>query len=123
MNDTLTFASLKVFQDQDEYFVSSIEKVDSVTSLRTDKVMVGVQWPHKLRRALETWPQARDLGAQALSQGTLCAACAKDSANSHLQLSGQPYNATSLRPVAPTEDVQAERVSIISLLLCELWKC
>ena len=55
----------EVFNDQDEYFVSNIEKVDSVTLLRKDKVMNGVGWTLRFQQALNTWPCLSDLGAAA----------------------------------------------------------
>ena len=50
----------------DEYFVSNIEKVDSVTLLRKDKVMNGVSWSMRFQQALSTWPCLNDLGASAV---------------------------------------------------------
>ena len=49
----------------DEYFVSNIEKVDSVTLLRKDKLMNGVSWSIRFQQALCTWPCISDLGAGA----------------------------------------------------------
>jgi hypothetical protein len=49
----------------DEYFVSNIEKVDSVTLLRKDKLMNGVSWSIRFQQALCTWPCINDLGAGA----------------------------------------------------------
>lgn len=49
----------------DEYFVSNIEKVDSVTLLRKDKVMNGVSWSLKFQQAISTWPCLNDLGPSA----------------------------------------------------------
>ena len=49
----------------DDYFVSNIEKVDSVTLLRKDKVMTGISWSVKFQRSLDTWPCLNDLGATA----------------------------------------------------------
>ena len=51
----------------DEYFVSNIEKVDSVTLLRKDKVMNGVSWTLRFQQALNTWPCLNDLGAAAVT--------------------------------------------------------
>ena len=53
------------FNFADEYFVSNIEKVDSVTLLRKDKVMNGVGWTLRFQQALNTWPCLSDLGAAA----------------------------------------------------------
>ena len=55
---------LLVFSD--DYFVSNIEKVDSVTLLRKDKVMNGVSWSLRFQQALSTWPCLNDLGASAV---------------------------------------------------------
>ena len=49
----------------DEYFVSNIEKVDSVTLLRKDKVMTGVSWSVRFQQAISTWPCNNDLGSAA----------------------------------------------------------
>ena len=63
----------EVFNDEDEYFVSNIEKVDSVTFLRKDKVLNGISWSMRFQHALSTWPYFNDLGASAVqdSQCTL----------------------------------------------------
>ena len=57
----------------DEYFVSNIEKVDSVTLLRKDKVMNGVSWSMRFQQALSTWPCLNDLGASAVQVKTFFA--------------------------------------------------
>ena len=49
----------------DDYFVSNIEKVDSVTLLRKDKVMSGVVWSTRFHQAVSTWPCFNDLGSAA----------------------------------------------------------
>ena len=46
--------------------MSNIEKVDSVTLLRKDKVMNGVSWPLKFQQAISTWPCLNDLGSSAV---------------------------------------------------------
>ena len=46
----------------DEYFVSNIEKVDSVTLLRKDKLLTGVTWTLRFQHALTVWPCLNDLG-------------------------------------------------------------
>ena len=45
--------------------MSNIEKVDSGTLLRKDKVMSGVSWPARFQQAISTWPSWDDLGAAA----------------------------------------------------------
>ena len=50
----------------DEYFVSNIEKVDSVTLLRKDKVMSGVSWSLRFQQSISTWPCTNDLGSAAV---------------------------------------------------------
>ena len=57
--------NLHLFPLSDDYFVSNIEKVDSVTLLRKDKVMTGISWSVKFQRSLDTWPCLNDLGATA----------------------------------------------------------
>ena len=47
----------------DEYFVSNIEKVDSVTLLRKDKIMNGVSWSLRFQQSINTWPCLNDLGS------------------------------------------------------------
>ena len=54
----------------DEYFVSNIEKVDSVTLLRKDKVMSGVSWSLRFQQAISTWPCSNDLGSAAVQVRT-----------------------------------------------------
>jgi len=61
----LSFLFSKAFNNLyflDEYFVSNIEKVDSVTLLRKDKVMSGVRWTLRFQHALCTWPMFNELG-------------------------------------------------------------
>ena len=53
------------FPFPDEYFVSNIEKVDSVTLLRKDKIMAGISWSVKFQKAVDTWPCINDLGSSA----------------------------------------------------------
>ena len=69
-NDALVVTAffLKLFSD--EYFVSNIEKVDSVTLLRKDKVMNGVSWPARFQQAISTWPYLNDLGSAAAQVST-----------------------------------------------------
>ena len=45
--------------------MSNIEKVDSVTLLRKDKIMTGISWANVFRNSLDTWPCLNDLGQQA----------------------------------------------------------
>ncbi len=47
--------------------MSNIEKVDSVTLLRKDKVMTGISWARKFQSALDTWPCLNDLGSAAVT--------------------------------------------------------
>ena len=54
---------LKMILISDEYFVSNIEKVDSVTLLRKDKVMNGVGWSLRFQQSINTWPCLNDLGS------------------------------------------------------------
>ena len=55
-----------IFLVSDDYFVSNIEKVDSVTLLRKDKVMSGVSWSLRFQQAISTWPCNNDLGSAAV---------------------------------------------------------
>jgi len=98
----------EVFSDQDEYFVSNIEKVDSVTLLRKDKVMNGVSWPARFRRAVSTWPFLNDLG-EAAAQESKCGACERDKTSTMIQMYGQPYNQNTLKPVPPDEQASLNR--------------
>lgn len=98
----------EVFTDQDEYFVSNIEKVDSVTLLRKDKVMTGVSWSMRFQQAISTWPCLNDLGASA-AQDTKCGACDKERAITMVQMFGQPYNQNTLKPVPPSEQACMNR--------------
>ena len=67
----------EVFNDADEYFVSNIEKVDSITLLRKDKVMNGVSWSMRFQQALSTWPCLNDLGASAVQVKIVFSFCSK----------------------------------------------
>ena len=58
---------LLFLQILDDYFVSNIEKVDSVTLLRKDKVMNGVGWALRFTQSVNTWPCLNDLGAAGVS--------------------------------------------------------
>ena len=46
----------------DDYFVSNIEKVDSVTLLRKDKLMTGTTWTLRFQHAITTRPNLNNLG-------------------------------------------------------------
>ena len=53
----------EIFTEADDYFVSNIEKVDSVTLLRKDKLMTqSVSWTIRFQHALSVWPCLNDLG-------------------------------------------------------------
>ncbi|TRY73107.1 hypothetical protein TCAL_11821 [Tigriopus californicus] len=86
----------EVFQDQDDYFVPNIEKVDSVTLLRKDKIMSGNSWTRTFQLAIDTWPCINDLGS-APSLELKCGACDTDRSITMLQMYGQPYNANTLK--------------------------
>ena len=62
---------LPFLQILDDYFVSNIEKVDSVTLLRKDKVMNGVGWALRFTQSVNTWPCLNDLGAAGVSVCTI----------------------------------------------------
>ena len=64
MSKTISYAN--IFLVSDDYFVSNIEKVDSVTLLRKDKVMSGVSWSLRFQQAISTWPCNNDLGSAAV---------------------------------------------------------
>jgi hypothetical protein len=98
----------EVFNDQDEYFVSNIEKVDSVTLLRKDKVMSGVSWSLTFQQAISTWPCNNDLGSAAV-QETMCGACERDKSSTMIQMYGQPYNQNTLKPIPPDETARLHR--------------
>ena len=46
----------------DDYFVSNIERVDSVTLLRKDKLLTGITWTLRFQHALAVWPCLNNLG-------------------------------------------------------------
>jgi len=98
----------EVFNDADEYFVSNIEKVDSVTLLRKDKVMNGVSWSMRFQQALSTWPCLNDLGASAV-QDAKCGVCDHEKATTMMQMFGQPYHQNTLKPVPPSEQASMNR--------------
>jgi hypothetical protein len=98
----------EVFNDADEYFVSNIEKVDSVTLLRKDKVMNGVSWSMRFQQALSTWPCLNDLGASAV-QDAKCGVCDHEKATTMVQMFGQPYHQNTLKPVPPSEQASMNR--------------
>ena len=64
ISKTISYAN--IFLVSDDYFVSNIEKVDSVTLLRKDKVMSGVSWSLRFQQAISTWPCNNDLGSAAV---------------------------------------------------------
>ena len=117
--------------------MSNIEKVDSVTLLRKDKVMNGVSWPARFQQAISTWPYLNDLGSAAAQvstdmpmtrifnplcnqcfffQDTRCGACERDKSSTMIQMFGQPYNQNTLKSVQPDDQASLNRVkSFISL--------
>lgn len=47
----------------DDYFVTNIEKVDSVTLLRKDKLLTSeISWTTRFQHALAVWPCLNNLG-------------------------------------------------------------
>ena len=103
----------------DDYFVSNIEKVDSVTLLRKDKLMTGRTWTLRFQHAITTWPNLNNLGSESCAS-TVCGACEKARAKTMLQMFGQPYNNNTLSTLPPDQDAMLNRVrsSIIYCLLC-----
>ena len=111
----------------DEYFVSNIEKVDSVTLLRKDKLLTGVTWTLRFQHALTVWPCLNDLGwvyfllstsptysvscRSEACTSTVCGACEKARAHSMLQMFGQPYNSNTLATIPPNPEAMMNRVS------------
>ena len=93
----------------DDYFVSNIEKVDSVTLLRKDKLMTNTTWTLRFQHAITTWPNLNNLGSQSCSS-TVCGACEKARAKTMVQMFGQPYNSNTLATVPPDQDAMINRV-------------
>lgn len=113
----------EIFSEADEYFVSNIEKVDSVTLLRKDKLLTGVTWTLRFQHALTVWPCLNDLGSEACTS-TVCGACEKARAHSMLQMFGQPYNSNTLATIPPNPDAMMNRnfsVCQECLRLCHLY--
>ena len=51
------------FHCSDDYFVTNIEKVDSVTLLRKDKLLTSeISWTTRFQHALAVWPCLNNLG-------------------------------------------------------------
>jgi len=98
----------EIFSEADEYFVSNIEKVDSVTLLRKDKLLTGVTWTLRFQHALTVWPCLNDLGSEACTS-TVCGACEKARAYSMLQMFGQPYNSNTLATIPPNPEAMMNR--------------
>ena len=101
----------------DDYFVANIEKVDSVTLLRKDKLMTGTTWTLRFQHAITTWPNLNNLGSESCAS-TVCGACEKARAKTMLQMFGQPYNSNTLATIPPDQDAMMNRVSrLMSLKL------
>jgi len=98
----------EIFSEQDEYFVSNIEKVDSVTLLRKDKLLIGTSWTIGFQHALTVWPCLNDLGSEACTS-TVCGGCEKSKASTMVQLFGQPYHSNTLLQVQPDADAIINR--------------
>eukprot|EP00092_Neocalanus_flemingeri_P012349 GFUD01013315.1.p1 GENE.GFUD01013315.1~~GFUD01013315.1.p1 ORF type:complete len:1215 (-),score=291.42 GFUD01013315.1:329-3973(-) len=98
----------EIFSEADEYFVSNIEKVDSVTLLRKDKLLTGVTWTLRFQHALTVWPCLNDLGSEACTS-TVCGACEKARAHTMLQMFGQPYNSNTLATIPPNPEAMMNR--------------
>ena len=102
--------------------MSNIEKVDSVTLLRKDKIMTGTTWTLRFQHAITTWPNLNKLGSQSCAS-TVCGACEKARAQTMLQMFGQPYNSNTLATLPPDQDAMINRVSRPhSLSLCKDWQ-
>ncbi|XP_023326557.1 proline-rich protein 12 [Eurytemora carolleeae] len=113
----------EIFTEQDEYFVSNIERVDSVTLLRKDKLFIGTSWTIGFQNALTVWPCLDDLGAEACTS-TVCGGCEKSKASTMIQLYGQPYHPNTLCAVPPdTDAIMNRNFSVCGLCarLCQLY--
>lgn len=100
----------EIFSEADEYFVSNIEKVDSVTLLRKDKLLTGgtISWTLRFQHALAVWPCLNNLGSESCAS-TVCGACEKARAKTMLQLFGQPYNSNTLASLPPDQEAMMNR--------------
>lgn len=113
----------EIFSEQDDYFVTNIEKVDSVTLLRKDKLMTGISWTLRFQHALTVWPCLNDLGSEACTS-TVCGACEKNKADTMLQMFGQPYNSNTLSTIPPDPEAMMNRnfsVCVDCSRLCSLF--
>jgi len=98
----------EIFSEADEYFVTNIEKVDSVTLLRKDKLLTGITWTLRFQHALTVWPCLNNLGSESCAS-TVCGACEKARAKTMLQLFGQPYNNNTLASHPPDQEAMMNR--------------
>ena len=89
-----------VLQDKVDYFVSNIDKVDSVTLLQKDRVIKGISWSVKFQCSLDTWPFLKKLETMVAYKEK----CDKDCPIATIFLNGQPYDSTILKEVAPSEE-------------------
>ena len=53
----------KKFFFSDEYFVSSIEKIDGLVKAKKIHLASKVQWSNQFKQAITTWPEYNNLGA------------------------------------------------------------
>jgi hypothetical protein len=98
----------EIFADQDDYFVSNIEKVDSVTLLRKDKLLNKTSLNMGFQHCLSVWPCLKDVGPEACNDA-VCSGCETVKASTMVQLYGQPYHPNTLSPVQPDENALMNR--------------
>ncbi|CAB4064509.1 unnamed protein product [Lepeophtheirus salmonis] len=98
----------EVYTENDDYFVSNIQKIDSVTSSRKDKITSGVRVTSRFLTGIMTWPCFNDLGSSAVGD-VRCGSCEVEPAKTMIQMFGQPYNQNSLNPVLPKEEARLHR--------------
>uniref|UniRef100_A0ABD2XCJ4 DUF4211 domain-containing protein n=1 Tax=Trichogramma kaykai TaxID=54128 RepID=A0ABD2XCJ4_9HYME len=99
----------EIFQEQDEYFLLNVKKVDEITEERKQRLLSTTKWQSNVITALSTWPCINLLKDNIADRNKTCSGCGRVKLFSRILLYGQPYNSTTLEGCPPVPQVPQEK--------------